>query len=527
MIQILVSQSQQVLYIAHKQQRSFTHYFTSILLHRYTMAEEFGFDYVYIPSATQQKVISLLGIPTAILSVAGSSLIIHHVLQNSKKTPYRRILLAMSACDILGTFGYAMQPFFVPTGYFNSYVWAFGNKTTCSALGALTQFALSAHFYSAFLSFYFVSTIRYGMREDAFAKKYERWLHAFILLWSIGTSIAGVVMDFFRANVLGPGCWVNSFPDECIPEEGCNIELIGWIIGKILVLCESSGTWQHDFNLTPHFEGGLPTLLAFIGIIVNNLILYCFVRRTVKEGEKKAMQNESRLAMYNKSQSKNNNNNVEESAEMSLAGVSQRSIGNRGSVLRSSDKQWQRVREVGKQSFFYVSAFFMCYIWSLIKHGLDAQNFDEIEGSGAYFLPILLLQAFFLPLQGFFNASIYFRPKYIQAKRKYKGQTFMWYVRRSIIGKKLKPLRNNNFNNTQSASTFASPTRFNRITFAGEMVSSNSKVMTPIPETLKINMDERVQPSMLEIDSILDSPVTESTSERPTESILEESTTVE
>ncbi|KAL3938819.1 MAG: hypothetical protein SGBAC_006343 [Bacillariaceae sp.] len=464
------------------------------------MAEEFGFDYVYMPTATQQKVISLLGIPTAILSVAGSSLIIHHVLQNSKKTPYRRILLAMSACDILGTFGYAMQPFFVPTGYFNSYVWAFGNKTTCSALGALTQFALSAHFYSAFLSFYFVSTIRYGMREDAFAKKYERWLHAFILLWSIGTSIAGVVMDFFRANVLGPGCWVNSFPDECIPEEGCNIELIGWIIG------------------------GLPTLLAFIGIIVNNLILYCFVRRTVKEGEKKALQNESRLAMYNKSQP---NNKVEESAEMSLAGVSQRSIGTRGTVLRSSDKQWQRVREVGKQSFLYVFAFFMCYIWSLIKHGLDGQNFDEIEGSGAYFLPILLLQAFFLPLQGFFNASIYFRPKYIQAKRKYKGQTFMWYVQRSIVGKKLKPLRNNNFNNTQSASTLASPTRFNRITFAGEMVSSNSKVMTPIPETLKIEMDERVQPSMLEIDSILDSPITESTSEHPTESILEESTTAE
>ncbi|CAJ1962356.1 unnamed protein product [Cylindrotheca closterium] len=434
------------------------------------MAEEYGFEYVYIPTLTQQKVISVIGIPTAILSVAGSSLIIHHVLQNSKKTPYRRILLALSCCDIIATFGYIMQPFFVPTGYFNSYVWAFGNKTTCSVLGALTQFAFASHFYGAFLSFYFVSTIRYGMREDAFSKKYERWLHLFIVIWSVGTSVAGLVMDIFRANVLGPGCWVNTFPDECIPEEGCNVELIGWVFG------------------------GLPSLFCFIAIIVNNLILYCFVRQTVKEGEKKALQNESRLAMYNSTRS-GMDASVE---EVSLAGASTRSVGTR-SVLRSSEKQLQRVRDVGKQSFLYVSAFFLCYIWSLVKHGLDGQNFDEIEGSGAYFLPLLILQAIFLPAQGFFNAIVYFRPKYMQAKRKYKDQSFIWYCRRSIIGEKLKPA-GTNFH-TQSADTLGGPTRSKRITFAGELTSSYSNSMAPIPETLRIPQEgagRAALPSMLE-----------------------------
>jgi hypothetical protein len=133
----------------------------------------------------------------------------------------------------------------------------------------------------------------------------------------------------------------------------------------------------------------------------------------------------------------------------------------------------------------------------LIKHGLDGQNFDEIKGSGGYFLPILILQAIFLPAQGFFNAIVYFRPKYMQAKRKYKSETFIWYVRRSIIGEKLKPA-GNNFNT--SADTLDGPTRSKRITFAGEMQSSYSNSMAPIPETLRIPHEGAGQtlPSMLE-----------------------------
>lgn len=85
--------------------------------------ENNGFGYVYVPTITQQKVISILSIPTAILSIVGSTLIIRHVLQNSKRTPYRRILMSMSMCDIVASVGYALQPYFVPSGYFNSYVW--------------------------------------------------------------------------------------------------------------------------------------------------------------------------------------------------------------------------------------------------------------------------------------------------------------------------------------------------------------------------------------------------------------------
>ena len=122
----------------------------------------------------------------------------------------------MSGCDIISTIGYAAQPFLALQGYPNSFVWAIGNRQSCAAVGALTQFGFSAHFYSASLAFYFVSTIRYGMRETAFAKKFEKWIHSFILQWSISTPIAGLVMDIFHPNPLGPGCWVNCYPNgEC------------------------------------------------------------------------------------------------------------------------------------------------------------------------------------------------------------------------------------------------------------------------------------------------------------------------
>lgn len=497
------------------------------------MAEEYGFEYEYVPTTTQQKVISVLGIPTALLSVAGSSLIIHHVLQNSKKTPYRRILLGMSGCDIISTFGYVMQPFMSPTGYFNSYVWAFGNQGTCSALGAIIQFAFASHMYSAFLAFYFVCTIRFGVREDKFSKKYERWIHGFILTWSIGTTIAGLVLDIFRANVLGPGCWINSFPDPCLPEEGCQVELIAWVAGMSRQNCAKFCRQVVTHSL-PLLSGGLPTLVCFVCIIVCNLILYCFVRRTVREGEKRALQNESRLASYNHQSSRSVS---VDSLDMSAANATTNSGGgtSRRSILRSSDKQWQRVREVGKQSFLYVSAFLFCYIWSFFKQGLDGQNFDEIEGSGAYFLPLLILQALCLPAQGFFNACIYFRPKYIQAKRRYPDQTTSWYLRRSVMGEKLKPVRNFNAhaNNTLMSNTAGDTMgdrRSKRITFAGELVSIASTHSPPIPGTLKIPQDEnlRASPSILEpgvsmLESTLEVPLSTSEEvEHPTDSTSEE-----
>ncbi len=146
-------------------------------------------EYLYIPTPNQQKMISILVIPPSILSFIGSSLIIYHVMHDKKKTPYRRLLLAVSFCDIISTIVWLSQPYFIPSDAINSYVWTFGNDATCTVLGFLTQFTITSHLYSAALSIYFLLSIRFGVREATFAKKYERWMHVVIILFGLATAI--------------------------------------------------------------------------------------------------------------------------------------------------------------------------------------------------------------------------------------------------------------------------------------------------------------------------------------------------
>ena len=139
--------------------------------------------------------------------------------------------------------------------------------------------------------------------------------------------------------------------------------------------------------------GGLPFLISFLGISVCNLLLFCYVRSTVREGERKAKENESKLARYRHGSDVSGTQSLSQIVENSNQTPS-------GSILRSTDKQWKRVKEVGQQSFLYVWAYISCYFWTILKQILDSQEFEKVEGSGAYFLPMLILQSLLLPSQG-------------------------------------------------------------------------------------------------------------------------------
>jgi hypothetical protein len=397
-------------------------------------------EYLYIPTPNQQKMISLLIIPPSILSFIGSSLIIYHVRHGKRKTPYQRLLFALSFCDIISTIAWLSQPYLEASGAINSYVWSFGNDATCTALGFLTQFTITSHLYSAALSIYFLLSIRFGVREATFAKKYERWMHVVIILFGLGTSISGVVTGMFYLSHVGPGCWVSHPPEGNICEnDSCGAEKMAWIFA------------------------GIPTVLVLVCIAVNNLLLYCHVRATVMQGQKRALESEKRLSIYNQSESQILGN--DESAQNISSGRTTNNSSGRGSVLQSSDKQWKRVRDVGTQSFLYVGAYLLCFSWSIAKQTLDGQGFDKIPGSGAYFLPLLLLQSIFLPAQGLFNALIFFRPKYNQSRTMYPNESRLWSMKRAIFGATIKQTMTASRQHTLSSTA-------KRMNYAGELVST-------------------------------------------------------
>jgi hypothetical protein len=434
----------------------------------------------YMPTTRQQRLLSIGFVPSSLLSIIGSWMIITHIRQEQRKTPYRSILLWLSICDIISSIGWMFQPFLSPSEGPDPWVYAIGNDATCSVLGAMSQFGFSAHWYSGLLSFYFLLTARFGMQQKTFGKAMP-YLHGFILLWSLSTAIAGVALGVFNPNGTGPGCWVAgdaSCTENCIPIH----TLVAWIFG------------------------GIPSLLMLVSIITNNLILYCHVRGTVVRGQKWAMEQESKLSMYGKtgksgrssiiSQTKSTwssdasvFSNAHPSHGDELAERSDRSLVSlfatdlsiatkKKSVLRSSDKQWKLVQEVGKQSFLYVGAYLLSFGWSFAINILDSQDFEYDPSAGKVFLPLLVLQSILLPTQGIFNAAIFFRPKYLKTRRQFPSESIKWCIRRAVFGVRVKPTPTipPNTQQPQSSNQQKPPPSSLRLNFGGELVSALGRV---------------------------------------------------
>jgi hypothetical protein len=190
-------------------------------------------------SDAQDIALSLLPIAPPLLSITGSSIIISLVVKSPKKSPYRRILLAMSCCDIVASITHSLRGFLLPKET-SQRALAIGNDASCSAVGFFNQLSFSAFFYSGALSLYFLLTVRFGMKEDAFAKRIEPWLYGVSLGYPLITAMIGALVEVYHDNELGQGCWVTDYPEGCGDAaegaEDCKSPLIAWIFGGLPIV---------------------------------------------------------------------------------------------------------------------------------------------------------------------------------------------------------------------------------------------------------------------------------------------------
>ena len=149
--------------------------------------------------------------------------------------------------------------------------------------------------------------------------------------------------------------------------------------------------------------GGLPTLLCFVTILVNNLLVYCHVRATIQRGRRRA------------------------TAEVRM------------STKQSSapDPQVARVRAVATQAFWYVGCFLLTYVPSITLRIMEGQNFDAEDEDTLF--PLLVIQTFTFPSQGFFNLLVYVRPSYLRIRREYPDASMFWAFRRAMYGDRVQP----------------------------------------------------------------------------------------
>lgn len=218
----------------------------------------------------QEQVLSLLPIPPGLLSVACSGTIIYLTARSGLSSVYNRILFGLSAADIFTSTSFILQHFLVPAQTSHR-IWAIGNNFTCSLVGTTTQVGMSSLFYNGFLALYFLLTIRFGVKEKAFAKRYEIPLHVVAAGFPLISALVGAFLGVFAEIDVGIGCFFKDYPAGCLddPDVECYSDTIAWV---------SAGIW---------------VVLTMPAILIINCVIFVHVRRQMLRSSRRSMNAQS------------------------------------------------------------------------------------------------------------------------------------------------------------------------------------------------------------------------------------------
>jgi len=350
----------------------------------------------------QDKALAVLQVCSASLSLVGSCMIVFKIISslcgNRKTSPYDRIIFGLSICDIFGSCTYIMAPFLLPSET-SVRIWASGSDRTCQQLGLMTQlFCIWALWYNAILSFYYLLTVRFQVKRRQFCRKYELWMHLIGIIFFPVTAFTGYFNDWYAEEALAMGCWVG-------PADGHG-ELIAYIYGAV------------------------PMVITIISLIVNNIVIYVYVRRNLlfsspktndDDDESNEIRSESLKSTNPRSESGKSSNTVD-----GLETGDARESGERQSI------QEHLTREAAIQGFLYVSTFLITFIPMFVVLILNgSMGYDTEDQAQLY--PLLVLNAMLLPLQGFFNVFIYVRPTYNRFSAAYPDLSFWINIRLALF----------------------------------------------------------------------------------------------
>lgn len=327
-------------------------------------------------SDDQEIVLIVLLICAATLSLIGSCTIVFKILRglsrNQTTTPYDRIILGLSSCDIIASITYATGPFFLPRET-SLRVWSFGSPETCQALGFFNQFScIGAMYYNFILSFYYLLTVRFGVKRKEFRRKYELWMHLSALFFPI-SAIIGYLGQWYAEQDLFMSCWAKE-------------AVIGYILG------------------------GVPIAVTFLTLIINNIVIYAYVRKTL-------------------------NSNIE-SPESST-----------GPTITLVQKQLKN--EAATQGFLYVGSFFVTVTPLFTIQVLGGALGYTKEDQGEIY-PLLVLNSMVLPLQGFFNVYVYLRPMYTRFRAVNPDKSICHILQQALFDPKIPKLSSTNAGETSN-----------------------------------------------------------------------------
>ena len=179
--------------------------------------------------------------------------------------------------------------------------------------------------------------------------------------WPLSSRIISTLISQFF-----PGCWVDNVPKGCIEDE-CKSPMIAWIIG------------------------GSITVFVIVSLLVNYCCVTFYVRHRYGQNVRNA---------------------PSESQTILPTTTAQRRYS--GSLHPLG--QARRIRLVSTQASLYIGTFFLTYSWYVALQIAESINAVDRPGFPAY--PLMIVQAIFSPMAGFWNALIFFRPTYLTLRRR-------------------------------------------------------------------------------------------------------------
>lgn len=307
------------------------------------------------------------------LSALGSLMIISQVTRsefNRRKTQ-QRLILAISVIDFQTSIIWIFTPLFMPAD--SDYPFALGNRASCDAQGFIVQFSSAGFLYMCALQFMYLLVIKYGWKQRDIMKL-EKWFHIIPNAFGFATATTALVLKQY--NSANWDCWIAPLPADCTSSHEINKGNTD--------LTETDCDRGDNANIFrwAFFFAPLWASIAFC------ILAMTLVHRTMKKSEVK-YRKKYRFAQAN--------------------------VGNKRQV---SD-------EVKKQSIRYSLAFFI--VWTFPTLARIVQFFEEVH-------PVLVVLAgTSIGLQGFFNAIIYFRPRYNKCVKYDTWYKKVWALVRSTI----------------------------------------------------------------------------------------------
>lgn len=385
----------------------------------------------------QEIVLSILNLLSGAMSIFGSSTIVYKVIRNRQHTtPYDRIMLGLSVADIIASLSFMLSPFLVPSDT-SQRVWASGSTSTCSFLGWMTQLGLSAVWYNGLLSFYYLFTVRCGMSRHVFAQKYETYFHLLTWIFFLTTASLGSAFHWYSEFQINQGCWLGEIPQGCEANDTCTGKgmLVGWIFG------------------------GFPTMFTFVAITINNLFIYAHVRHTMRQPTSilqvaTSLTNKNTTTTSRPTTSTTKTPGMNSTLQGQVTSLrdphqptppssSSRHPPSSQRQARSEEihyveevrrlRQQAQVKEVATQGFLYVATFFLSYTPAFAVRLMDGLGMGASQESQIY--PLLVLNAFLLPLQGFFNMFVHTRPSYFRFRAAYPEFSRSWAMSHALFDK--------------------------------------------------------------------------------------------